>query len=118
LATGSGNDIALSAPELPESELLVGDFTGLGFDAAALTNTSSRSITVSFATLGSAGSVTYGQTRLNANTTSELRTDFPGLTSLRHALFIVSASRPSLLVTLTSPTTPAGTTMLTALDGR
>ena len=104
----------------------MGDFTGLGFDAAALTNTSSRTITVSFSTFpvgttqGASGSetATYGAARLSANSTSELRTDFAGLTSLRHALFVVSASRPSLLVTLTSPTTPAGTTLLAALDGR
>jgi hypothetical protein len=125
LATGSGSDIALSAPELPESEFLVGDFTGLGFDAAALTNTSSRSITVSFSTFpvdstqgGGSASLTYGAAQLSAHTTSELRTDFPGLSTLRHALFVVSASRPTLLVTLTSPTTPAGTTLLAALDGR
>jgi len=126
LATGSNGDVALSAPELAASEFLVGDFTGLGIDAATLTNTSSRTITVSFSTFpadttqgGSpASSVTYGSTRLSPNTTSDLRTDFPSLTSLRHALFVVSASRPSLLVTLTSPTTPAGTTMLAALDGR
>ncbi|HEY5092620.1 MAG TPA: DUF5719 family protein [Acidimicrobiales bacterium] len=126
LATGSGSDIALSAPELPESEYLVGDFTGLGFDAAALTNTSSRSITVSFVTFGvsatkgarGSASVTYGAARLSGNSTSELRTDFPGLPSFRHAFFVVSASRPTLLVTLTSPTRPAGTTLLAVLDGR
>jgi hypothetical protein len=126
LATGSGSDIALSAPELPESEFLVGDFTGLGFDAATITNTASRSITISFHTLGvattqngsPAQTITYGASQLSANSTSQLRTVFPGLTSLRHALFVVSTSRPTLLVTLTSPTTPAGTTMLAALDGR
>jgi hypothetical protein len=126
LATGSGSDVALSAPELPESEFLVGDFTGLGFDAAALTNTSPRTITVSFMTFpvastqGASGSqsVTFGSARLSGNTTNELRTDFPSLPSLRHAFFVVSASRPSLLVTLTSPTTPAGTTLLSPLDGR
>jgi hypothetical protein len=122
LATGNGTDVALTAPELPESEFLVGDFTGLGFDAATLTNTSSKYITVSFNTfpvdMSGSASVTYGATRLNPNSTSELRTDFPSLTSLRHSLFVVSASRPTLMVTLTSPTTPAGTTLLAALDGR
>jgi hypothetical protein len=124
LATGSGNDIALTAPEQPESEFLIGDFTGLGFDAAALTNTSSHTLSVSYTMLeptqaanGSA-TATYGGTRLSADATSQLRTDFPALTSLRHVLLVVSASRPALLVTLTSPTTPAGTTMLAALDGR
>jgi hypothetical protein len=124
LATGSGTDIALSTPGTPESEYLVGDFTGLGFDAATLTNTSSRSLTVSFVTFaanqgaGTSASVTYGSTRLAADTTSNVRTDFTGLTSLRHTLFVVSALRPALLVTLTSPTRPKGTTLLTALDGR
>ena len=127
LATGSGSAIALSAPEQPESEFLVGDFTGLGFDAAALTNTSSRTITVSYMTLGvgstqdgAVGSQVnkIGSARLSGNTTSELRTDFPLLSPLRHVLFVVSASRPSLLVTLTSPTSPAGTTLLAPLDGR
>ncbi len=127
LATGSGGDIALSAPEQPESEFLVGDFTGLGFDAVALTNTSSRTITVTYTTLvgGSTPGVakatpatTTGSARLSAKTTSDLRTDFPSLSPLRHALFVVSASRPSLLLTLTSPTKPAGTTLLAALDGR
>jgi Family of unknown function (DUF5719) len=128
LATGSGSDIALSAPELPESELLIGDFTGLGFDAAALTNTSSRTIVVSYTTLaattfgadGAIGSQAnqIGSAQLSANSTSELRTDFPKLSSLHHALLVVSTPRPTLLVTLTSPTTPAGTTLLSALDGR
>jgi hypothetical protein len=124
LATGSGTDIALSTPGTPESEYLVGDFTGLGFDAATLTNTSSRSLTVSFVTFATnqgastSASATYGSTRLAADTTSNVRTDFTGLTSLRHTLFVVSASRPELLVTLTSPTRPKGTTLLAALDGR
>ncbi len=123
LATGSAGTIALSAPETPESEFLVGDFTGLGFDAATLTNTSSRTLSVSFVTFPrSSGAATstriYGAAHLGANSTSNLRSDFSGLSSLRHSLFIVSASRPALLITLTSPTRPAGTTLLTALDGR
>jgi len=56
LATGTGNDVALSAPTSPEPEYLVGDFTGRGFDAATLTNTSSRSISIDVTTLRGATS--------------------------------------------------------------
>ena len=101
---------------------------GAGYDSLCdkSPQNESRTITVSFVTFpvgstqGANGSqsVTYGATRLSGNTTSELRTDFPKMLTLRHTFIVVSASRPSLLVTLTRPTTPAGTTLLAALDGR
>ena len=37
---------------------------------------------------------------------------------LRGVEFIVEASRPTLEVTLTLPTSPAGTTVVSGLDGR
>ena len=46
LATGTGKYVALSAPPAPQPEYLVGDFTGRGYDAATVTNTSSRSISI------------------------------------------------------------------------
>jgi hypothetical protein len=125
LATGTGNDVALSAPPTPGPEFLVGDFTGHGYDAASLTNTSSKSITFTITTLPSHGGTLAGGTptgatpvRLNANTTEELKSLIPGLANLRGVAFIVEASRPSLEVTLTLPTTPAGKTVVSGLDGR
>ena len=111
-------------PKSPASEFLVGDFTGLGFDAAALSNTSSQSITVSYTVLG-AGTPTQVRAQLRDLRRSATERELPARANRLAprsrtfaAFFVVSASRPTLLVTLTSPTTPAGTTMLSALDGR
>jgi hypothetical protein len=125
LATGTGTHVALSAPPSPEPEYLVGDFTGRGYNAVALTNTSSKSITFTITTLPKSGGTTAGgaQTgmtaiRLNANTTDELKTLIPALANLHGVTFIIKASRPSLEVTLTLPSSPVGTTVVSALDGR
>jgi hypothetical protein len=124
LATGTGNDVALSAPASPEPEYLVGDFTGRGYDAATLTNTSSRSITLTITTLpnhgGTPGGGQSGATsvRLDANSSESLRDAVSGLANLRGVEFIVEASRPTLEVTLTLPTSPAGMTVVSGLDGR
>jgi uncharacterized protein DUF5719 len=120
LATGTGNDVALSAPGSPEPEVLVGDFTGRGFDEATLTNTSSRTIEVDISSWPNDNSAksTYTQFRLGANTTDTLKDVLPSLSSLLGVDMIVTASRPTLLVTLTLPTKPAGMTVVAPLDGR
>ena len=123
LATGTGNDVALSAPQSPESEFLVGDFTGSGFDNVTLTNTSSRSISVSVVSLpvSRSGQPRTAQVRLSANSSLALRSEFPTDPRLRGVDVIVAAPRPSLaalLVTATLPTRPVGMTVVSALDGR
>jgi hypothetical protein len=120
LATGTGNDIALSAPQSPEPEYLVGDFTGRGFDAATLTNTSSKSISIDVTRLSSSGGATSieGQLHLAGDTTESVGSALPTLHNLRGVVMIVQASRPSLIVTLTLPTRPAGMTVVSGLDGR
>ena len=124
LATGTGKDVALSAPPSSEPEYLVGDFTGRGFNAATLTNTSSRPITITITTLpGHRGSTSATQSAstqvlLGANTSEALHSAVPGLANLRGVALIVEASRPSLVVSLTLPTSPVGMTVVPALDGR
>ena len=124
LATGTGTDVALTVPGEPESSFLVSDFTGQGFGAASVTNTSSRSITLTFATLSSTGSTSSDVSRLlAADTTTSILTllNSSGATPLRnlhHATFIVSSSKPTLLVTLTLRTRPIGTTVVAPLNGR
>jgi hypothetical protein len=117
LATGTGKDIALSAPSAPQPEYLVGDFTGRGFDAATLTNTSSRSITFTITRPSNATAI-GGQLRLAPDATETVRSAAPALANLRGAILLVKASRPSLLVTLTLPTRPAGMSVVSGLDGR
>jgi len=120
LATGTGNDIALSAPQSPEPEYLVGDFTGHGFDAATLTNTSSKSISIDVTRLSRSGGAPSILSRLHlaGDTSESVHSALPALAKLRGVVMIVRASRPSLIVTLTLPTRPAGMTVVSGLDGR
>ncbi len=121
LAAGPGRAVALSSPGTPESAFLVSDFTGLGFDAATVTNTSSKPVAVAFTT--SHGSNAF------ASTTVVVVTLAPGLSAnlarlsaspptMRATTVLVNAARPVLLVTLTLPTNPAGIAVVAALDGR
>lgn len=120
LATGTGKDVALSAPQSREPEYLVGDFTGRGFDAATLTNTSSRSIALDITRLSRNGGAQTleSQFRLAGDTTVSVRSALPMLGTLRGVVMIVEASRPSLIVTLSLPTKPPGMTVVSGLDGR
>ncbi len=120
LATGTGRYDALGAAQSSELEYLVGDFTGRGFDAAAFTNTSSHPITVNVTTLPISRSarVQNAQVHLDANSTESVRSAVPALARLRGVEMIVKASRPTLVVTLSLPTRPAGMTVVAALDGR
>jgi hypothetical protein len=120
LATGTERYFALSAPQSSEPEYLIGDFTGRGFDAATFTNTSSRAITIDVTTLPVSRSAHLDnvQVHLAADTTESVRSALPQLSHLRGLVMIVTASKPSLLVTLSLPTRPAGMTVVSALDGR
>ena len=123
LATGAGSDVALSAPQAPEPEFLVGDFTGRGFDAVALTNTSARSITVTLTTLPGSrtGPMSPLHLRLSANSSASLASEFPKDPHLRGVVVIVAAPKPTLsvlMITGTLPTRPVGMTVVSALDGR
>jgi hypothetical protein len=120
LATGTGNNVALSAPQSPEPEYLVGDFTGRGFDAATLTNTSSKSISIDVTRLTTIGGATTISSPLHlaGDTSESVKSALPELANLRGVVMIVQASRPSLIVTLTLPTRPAGMTVVSGLDGR
>jgi Family of unknown function (DUF5719) len=119
LATGTGTWIALSSPQTPASDYVVRDFTGLGFDAASVTNTSSHSITVRVTTYVAKGQVvvTKGITVAGGATTT--------LTSLISSplarpagTYLVTSSRPSSIVTLTLPSHPSGLYVVAPLDGR
>lgn len=123
LSAGKDSDAALSSPGRPESEFLIADFTGLGYDAATVTNTSTRPVTITFSTLtGGTTSINGVQRQLAANSSESvltlLNTPATTLATLRGYSLLVSASRPVLLVTLTLPTRPRGITVVTPLDGR
>ena len=124
LATGRGTDVAVTAPGEPQAKFLVGDFTGRGFGAASVTNTSTRAITLTFADLTSRGSASLAVSHsLAANTTANILTLLTSLgttsmTTLQHATLLIASSKPTLLVTLTLPSKPIGMTVVAPLDGR
>jgi hypothetical protein len=91
---------------------LLSNFSGRGFDAVTVTNTSSRAITVRFIALGQHGVTT--STQLAAHSTQ----NFSGVASLSAATYLVTTPSPTLVVTTTLPSAPVGVTMASVLDGR
>jgi hypothetical protein len=120
LATGTGATIALSSPQLPSNAFLIHDFTGLGFDTATLTNTSSRTITLITTSFNPAAPnviTISGGIKLAGGATELLTALFPKI-STAHDAFLVTASKPALVVSMTLPSRPKGVNVVTPLDGR
>ncbi|HVA52803.1 MAG TPA: DUF5719 family protein [Acidimicrobiales bacterium] len=120
LATGSGRSIALSSPQTPSDAFLIRDFTGLGFDAETLTNTSSRTITLttsSFSATNPNVTALTGGDRLDGGATVRLSTLMPSVATTHDAI-LITASRPTLVVSMTLPSRPKGVNVVTPLDGR
>ena len=119
LATGTSAGFSLSSPVTPSNSFLIADFSGKGFDAATVTNTSSKTITVRFTTIvAKGGQSASGSAQLSGGATQDILALFSGVSTLKGATLLVTSSRPSLVVATTLPTTPAGTTIVAPLDGR
>jgi Family of unknown function (DUF5719) len=122
LATGASSSIALSSPVTPDNAFLVHDFTGLGFDAVTMTNTSSRTITIdisSFNTKTPNVITGVGGIKLAPGVTENLISKlFPTPTGGSSHTYLVMATKPSLIVSLTLPSTPRGVNLVAPLDGR
>jgi hypothetical protein len=116
LATGTAGTIALSSPGTPDDEFLISDFTGRGFNAATVTDTSSQAVTVTFHVVGANGAT--GSARLGGATTESILGLFRGVTSLSGKTLLITSSRSVLLVTTTLPSNPQGVTVVAPLDGR
>jgi Family of unknown function (DUF5719) len=115
LASGTTAGISLWAPQNPSNAFLFSDFSGHDFDAATITNTSSKTVTVHFLALGTQN--VSGSAQLNAYATEDILSVFGQITTLSHSTLLVKSSSPSLLVTTTLPSRPAGVTLVAALDG-
>lgn len=117
LATGTSAGLALS-PAPPSANLfLLADFTGRGFDAASVTNTSSRPITVAFVTdVAGRRRNASAPFRLEGYTTRSIRGIWPAGSS-RGATLLITSTKPTLLVSATLPTRPVGVTVVSPLYG-
>ena len=118
LVTGSTLGSALSSLVAPSDDFIVADFTGKGFDAANVTNTSSRTLKVTFTTIpGPRGHKQTGEVQLAPEATERVLSVFGALSTLKGQTLLVTGSRSALLVSLTLPTTPAGVVVVSPLDG-
>jgi hypothetical protein len=121
LATGTSTGTALSAPESPADSFLIRDLTGLGFDVATLTNTSSRALTFSITSLNAAtphAITSVGGITLAGGATANLASTNPAMLQASDVTYIVSSTRDSLVVGITLPSSPAGIDLAVPLDGR
>jgi hypothetical protein len=116
LITGTSAGIALSSPEPSGDEFLISDFSGRGFDAATVTNTSTQALEVNFRVVGAGGAT--GSARLEGGATESILGIFSGVSTLRAKSLLITSSRPALLVTTTLPSNPQGVTVVAPLDGR
>ena len=121
LATGTGRLVVLSSPAAPTGAFLIRNFTGLGFDAATVTNTGLSTVTLSLASLHDRVPHVVNVARsLTLAPGASINLSHP-LASLRRATdftYLVTANKPSIVVTLTLPGQPAGVNVVAALDGR
>jgi hypothetical protein len=120
LATGTSSSIELSTPVIPGNAFLVHDFTGLGFDAVTMTNTSSHTITLTISSFNSARPdviTGVGGIQLAAGTTKSLSSMLYSSKGAGNT-YLVTASKQTLVVSLTLPSTPRGLNVVSPLDGR
>ncbi len=115
LLTGSVSGTSLWSPLSPDEQYLIADFSGKGFDAASVTNTSSHAIKVTFSVPGKENDT--ASATLGANSTEGILDLYDGLSTLKAQTLLVTSNRPSLLVTLTLPTTPSGIEVVSPLYG-
>ncbi|MGH3733768.1 MAG: DUF5719 family protein [Acidimicrobiales bacterium] len=121
LATGSGKWIALTAPQAPSGAYVVRDFTGLGFDAASVTNASTHSVTLhvtTFVATSKGEAVTTRGITLGGGASTTLSALISSPLPRPAGTYLVTSSRPSVIVTLTLPSRPHGLYVVVPLDGR
>jgi hypothetical protein len=121
LATGEGNWIALSSPQEPTQAYVVRDFSGLGFDTANVTNTSSRAVKLHVTTYGATSQskvVTTKAISLAGGSTATLASLISVPLTRPAGTYLVTSSRASAIVTLTLPSRPRGLYVVAPLDGR
>ncbi len=120
LATGTGAWVALTSPQIPSSAYLVRNFSGLGFDAATVTNTSSRSVELTVTSFDPSNKKVFTASGMKipggvTEKLSSLVTTFmhePGDT------YVISTAKPVLVLSLTLPSRPRGLFVASTLDGR
>jgi hypothetical protein len=120
LATGTGTWVALTSPQMPSGAYLVRNFSGLGFDVASVTNTSTHSVDLTITSYDPSSKDVDTQTgvKLAAGSTEALSTLIPSFMKEPGDTYDIATSKPVLVLSLTLPSRPLGLYVVSTLDGR
>jgi hypothetical protein len=120
IATGTGDWFALTSPQTPSSAYLVRNFSGLGFDAATVTNTSSRSAELTITSFDSSSKnvLTVSGVKIAGGVTEKLTTLIGTFMKEPSDTYVIATTKPVLVLSLTIPSRPRGLYVVSTLDGR
>ncbi len=121
LATGTQKWIALTSPQAPSDAYLVRNFSGLGFDAATVTNTSSHRVTLTltaYDTSNKAVATVASGVTLAGGATEKLSSISSSFMVAPSDTYVIAAAKPVLVLSLTQPSRPRGLYVVATLDGR
>ncbi len=117
LATGTPLGVSLSPPVTAGREFLLSDFTGKGFGSATVTNEGSSPIEVTLSVVSNAtGAPQRSSVQIPKGVTSNIVGLF-SIGTLTGATLLITASRPTLVVSATLVTNPLGATIALPLNG-
>jgi hypothetical protein len=120
LATGTSDWVALTSPQTPSSAYLIRNFSGLGFDAATVTNTSPRSaqLTITSFDPSNKNVFTVSGVKIAGGATEKLTALITTFMKEPSDTYIISTTKPVLVSSLTIPSRPRGLYVVSTLDGR
>ena len=117
LVTGTLDGLTSSPLGSPVSRAVLADVTGGGFDRAVLTNVSDATTEVSW-TLRHHGTLTSsGTTSLASGASASLGVLLGGRQKLQGSTLVLASATPSLVVSATLSTSPAGVVLTSGLNG-
>jgi hypothetical protein len=119
LATGTGTTVALTSPQAPSGAYLVRNFSGLGFDAATVTNTSTHSAELTITSYESSKTnvSTMSGVKIAGGATENLSTLVPTFMKEPDDTYVIATAKPVLVLSLTVPSRPRGLFVVSTLDG-
>ncbi len=120
LATGTANWVALTSPQSPSGASLVRNFSGLGFDAATVTNTSTHSVELTITSYNSTKTNVskMASTKLAGGSTENLSNLITSFMKNPNDTYVIDTTKPVLVLSLTVPSRPRGLYIASTLDGR
>lgn len=117
LVTGTTGGVTSSPLGTPVARAVLSDVTGNGFARAVVTNAAAKATTVHW-TLRRGGQLrSSGETSLGAGATRSLGVLVGGRGALRGATLVLSSPVRALVVSAVLPSSPAGVTLTSALNG-